>query len=618
MNTFGGFTGFLGKIVYEKKYRIQIITNLDYLNEFQKILLKLSTEFINLPTETYDIAIERALRLIGEYVGVEHCYIGLFTENSKQVTIKHEWTIVEGHSIEDTFPTELSPWFEAQIKNKQVVPVQYLDSLPLEAEAYRQNLIKFGVLSVIDVPLIVKDKVIGFIGYESTSCEYVWTDDLIQLLKFVGEIYVNVHERQQQELIRQHHMAFQQLILDLTTRYIDNSETALQTTIVDTLEIIGKFVGADRSFVAYTPPNLENMPIVYEWCETNISSALDYREHILKEEYPRVLEQFQIQDVVHLSLSYIPSSAKRLQDAFHAIGIQSTIAISMIYQGKWLGFLGFDSVITERLWSLADITLLKVVSQIIINALQNQAIVENIIDREKLQTALAKEKEIVTNRNDILSTLSHEIRTPLTSMSMAVDLLRHKLGNESTNNEAKHLDRIQSQVFRLDSMLDSLSIAIQSEGGYLKFNPKPIDLTIFCQKLMDRLQIMVLQTQSLLFEHNTARNIFTGDVVLLDHILMNLLTNAIKYSPDGGNITLEIQHTATDTIFAIQDEGLGISEDDQQKLFKPYFRANNVGKIRGTGLGLKIVKDCVDLHGGVITVDSELGKGTTFTIIFPH
>ena len=101
------------------------------------------------------------------------------------------------------------------------------------------------------------------------------------------------------------------------------------------------------------------------------------------------------------------------------------------------------------------------------------------------------------------------------------------------------------------------------------------------------------------------------------HILVNLLTNAIKYSPVGGTVWFElIAHEKTVT-FRIQDQGIGIPKEDQKQLFQPFYRANNVGAIPGTGLGLVIVKKCVETHGGQISLESEVGVGTTFTVTLP-
>jgi signal transduction histidine kinase len=107
------------------------------------------------------------------------------------------------------------------------------------------------------------------------------------------------------------------------------------------------------------------------------------------------------------------------------------------------------------------------------------------------------------------------------------------------------------------------------------------------------------------------------DEKLLRQILENLLSNAIKYSPSGGNVELTLSDFSNQAVFQIRDHGIGIPAEDQQQLFETFHRATNVGTIAGTGLGLAIVKRCVDIHQGQITVESEVGVGTTFTVTLP-
>jgi len=108
-----------------------------------------------------------------------------------------------------------------------------------------------------------------------------------------------------------------------------------------------------------------------------------------------------------------------------------------------------------------------------------------------------------------------------------------------------------------------------------------------------------------------------GDAKLLRQILTNLVSNAIKYSPDGGNVGVNLSCEDSQIILQVSDSGIGISPEDQIQLFQSFSRATNVGAISGTGLGLSIVKKCVELHGGEITLTSEVGVGTTFTVTLP-
>jgi signal transduction histidine kinase len=151
-----------------------------------------------------------------------------------------------------------------------------------------------------------------------------------------------------------------------------------------------------------------------------------------------------------------------------------------------------------------------------------------------------------------------------------------------------------------------------------------MDLVAFCRQIVESMQAFVTYQHTNASHKHTLTFVAHGgctnaqmDENLLDHILTNLLSNAIKYSPKGGTVQFDLVCNQSSAVFRIQDTGIGIPTEDLDKLFDSFGRASNVGTIQGTGLGLGIVKKCVDLHGGNIAVESELGIGATFTVTLP-
>lgn len=234
-----------------------------------------------------------------------------------------------------------------------------------------------------------------------------------------------------------------------------------------------------------------------------------------------------------------------------------------------------------------------------------------------IRMALAKERELSELRSSFVSLVSHEFRTPLTTIQSSTELLEHYNDRLSHEKKHNHFARIQNAVRRMTQLLEDVLTIGQAEAGQLKFHPEPIDLVTFCRDIVDSMQVIARREHKLDFL--TPNNCTTAqlDEKLLGHIITNLLSNAIKYSPDGGTVEFEVMCNSYSAIFRIQDTGIGIPKEDLDKLFDSFGRASNVGTIQGTGLGLAIVKKCVDLHGGDITVESELGVGTTFTVILP-
>jgi PAS domain S-box-containing protein len=249
---------------------------------------------------------------------------------------------------------------------------------------------------------------------------------------------------------------------------------------------------------------------------------------------------------------------------------------------------------------------------------------------------LQRERELSMLKSSFVAMTSHEFRTPLTAISSSTDLLQRYRSRLSEEKQQTHLHRIKSAVQRMTQMLNDILLMSEAEAGKLQFNPAPLNLIQFCRHLVEDVQPTAKEQQVIHFTYRsdgtlagqdsdeiekTRFDFLSGlaawDEKLLRQILSNLLSNALKYSPEGSTVQFDLTAKNDRVIFQIQDQGIGIPPADQSLLFEAFHRANNVGTIQGTGLGLAIVKQCVDLHRGEITFTSEVGKETTFIVILP-
>lgn len=412
-------------------------------DNFQLLLLKLATQFINLPVNQFDEHIEIALKLIGEFVGTDRCYVGVLSSDLQTATITHEWNLLPTQPISSEWEDTLSDWFVEQLQQLEPVAISDVNKLPPEAAPYQAVLQHFGVKSCIDMPLQYNDRLYGFIGYESLNHYHDWSEDTIALLEIVGEIYINALARRQAE--------------------------------------------------------------------------------------------------------------------------------------------------------------------------------EAMIDKEKLQTALDKEKELYQLRSQLMSNITHEFRTPLAIIQTSVHTLKYHYDDLERDELIQYLDRVDTHVENLSTLFDDIIFAIRAEKGYLSFDPELLDLKQFCEDTIETYsRAMKRIHQTIVFESEDSFVPFRGDSTLLEHILTSLLGNAMKYSADDGVIQVSLEAPLGQITIVIADDGRGIPKKDQERLFEPYFRATNVGTIQGTGLGLKIAKDCVELHGGTIEFESAEGAGSRFMIHLPQ
>lgn len=306
------------------------------------------------------------------------------------------------------------------------------------------------------------------------------------------------------------------------------------------------------------------------------------------------------------------------------------------------------------------------------NLIAYEGDIEDITERKwaeaEIKKALEKEKELSQLKSQFISMTSHVFRTPLTTILGSAEALEYYSHKWDEEKKLTYLRRIQDKAQYMTGLLNDMLVIGKQESGHFDFNPAPLDLEKLCRGLIEEIKLSIDSQCSLDFVLQEAKELITKisdknginrkilnivqpdsnqqeqrqndaiynaspesedesreqmfefvliDENLLRHILFNLLGNAVKYSPQGGDIFLKLSYLNNYAIFQVQDEGMGIPAAEQKYLFESFYRAQNAINISGTGLGLTIVKSFVDLHRGQIFVESEVGVGTTFTVLLP-
>ncbi|QQS35458.1 MAG: PAS domain S-box protein [Ignavibacteriales bacterium] len=244
-------------------------------------------------------------------------------------------------------------------------------------------------------------------------------------------------------------------------------------------------------------------------------------------------------------------------------------------------------------------------------------VTDRLKSEEDIMSNLAREKELGELKSRFVSMVSHEFRTPLTSILASTELL---LRYHTKWNDAKKLETTE-RVFRsaeyMNELVNDVLTLNRVESGKLSYNPAPMDMVQFCKNAIDELRVLALPSHKISFINEPEKINGTYDEKLLKHVLHNLISNAFKYSPSGGDVVISLLKKHDKIFMSVRDEGIGISKEDQQRLFEPFFRGKNIGNISGTGLGLSILKKSIEMHNGSIEFKSEVNKGTEFTIILP-
>jgi len=236
----------------------------------------------------------------------------------------------------------------------------------------------------------------------------------------------------------------------------------------------------------------------------------------------------------------------------------------------------------------------------------------------KINESLAQQKEMQQMKARLISLVSHEIRSPLANISASVELLAkygYKWDEEKKNQQ---FQVIQSAVKQINLIFGDFLVVCKAEAGKLEANPSLLDLKNFCLQLTEQMQCGLGKQHRINYLSQGSHTTASLDQKLLSYILVNLFANAIKYSPSGSTIEFLLICESEAAIFRIKDSGIGIPVKDQAHLFSWFQRGSNVGNIEGIGLGLSIVKQCVDLHQGKIVVESQEEVGTTVTVTLPR
>jgi PAS domain S-box-containing protein len=237
---------------------------------------------------------------------------------------------------------------------------------------------------------------------------------------------------------------------------------------------------------------------------------------------------------------------------------------------------------------------------------------------QELQESLEREKELGQLKTSFVSMASHEFRTPLTSIKAISDIIlrySNKLSQESIN---ARLEKIKKEVDDMTIMLDDILIIGKSEAQKLAFNPDIEDIVFLIRQIITEYQFSDTTNRQLIYDIPNSIIMINVDKKWIKHIIINLISNAEKYSNKNTPIKISIHQNQSNISFSFQDYGIGISKQDIKKLFEPFHRGSNAQNIPGTGLGLSVLQQAVDLHNGKIEVESNLGKGSKFKIILPY
>jgi two-component system, OmpR family, phosphate regulon sensor histidine kinase PhoR len=295
-------------------------------------------------------------------------------------------------------------------------------------------------------------------------------------------------------------------------------------------------------------------------------------------------------------------------------GMRAFVVAPVLAGTELLGVLVAGRRDVERPWTPSDIGLVESVADDMGRAVQHARLFE------QQSSVVSQLREIDRTKSDFLSTISHELRTPLTSIAGYVEMMRDGEAGDVAPMQRQMLDVVARNTQRLRDLIEDVLILSRIEAGTLRTERMPVALRAVIEHAVTALRPQAAQANVRLdVIPAPGPGMLLGDAAQLEQVVLNLVGNAIKFTPAGGRVTVTLETTGDDLVLRVEDTGIGIPRSEVDDLFQRFFRASNAKEqqITGTGLGLAIVASIVAAHQGRVEVDSRERRGSTFSVVLP-
>jgi PAS domain S-box-containing protein len=496
------------------------------------------------------------------------------TDNRAAIVCEHLHSLGTGKADEQTKGTRLAAtacpaYFEALAAKRPIVADRVLEH-PATKGLGDSYLKPLGISSMLDAPVWVRGDVVGVLCHEHVGPGREWSAEEIDFASDLAATVSLALEESQRARSETELRESERRLRESEARFSVAFQTSPVFITISRFDD-GRYVLANEAFLKWTGYRLEEV-LRRDSRELSLWAEAKDRD-IFWEELRR---------------------ARSIRERECRVRSRDGTIVTMLLSADIIEINGVEHLLTVGL----DITQRK------------QA------EAELLKT-VQREKELGQLRSSFVSMVSHEFRTPLGIIQSSAEILDDYLEQLEPAERKEHLQSIQKNTRRMASLMEEVLLIGSFDAGKVEFKPERMDPRQFLRRLVDEVLSATNRRCPIELLLGNLPVETRADERLLRHIFTNLLTNAVKYSEPGCAVQFEFNCNGTDMVSSIRDQGIGIPEADQEWLFDPFHRARNVGNRPGTGLGLVIVKRCVDLHGGDIRIESKPGEGTTVTLRLP-
>ncbi len=446
------------------------------------------------------------------------------------------------------------------------------------------------------------------------------TIESFELYNIIKDINMNL-EKMIQERTEQltYRVKSESIIATTSTTFINLAPDEIDTGMAHALEEIGEFICADRGFVLLLSENGTHVADSRQWSAKGAESWADKLTGLELKDFPLLAEKTEKLENLYIpSVAQLPQKLKTDNELLQSHGLQSLIIVTMVSGKAVIGLLGFDSITEEKSWSDDTVALIQIVGEMFVNALERKWAEEK---RKELEAQLRH-----TQKMQAIGTLAggiaHDFNNLLMAIQGNVSLMLYHIDPADPHHEM--LSNIENRI-QSGSTLTKQLLGYARKGRY---DIRPVDLN---QLLKETSDTFARTRKEITVHQELAENLLLigADTGQIEQILLNLYVNAADAMPSGGSLILKTANVAHQDMegrlydpkpgnyvaLTVTDTGSGMDKETQERLFEPFFTTKEMG--RGTGLGLASVYGIVKGHGGYIDVDSQIGRGTTFSIYLP-
>ena len=518
--------------------------------------------------------------------------------------INERWAEMIGYRVSELEPVSMQTWLE-NCHSEDTLRIRKL-----------LNEIFLKKIDSFDIEFRMKHKNGSWIWVNGKGRVNSWTDDGKPLM--TSGIHTDITERKVSEDILHKNNAFQKLISTISTDLLNATMANIDEKVNGAIKVLGDFFDIDRCYLYQIDQAENGMVLTHEWHAPGIPKVIRRMREPFFEQFSWWNDQLNAGELLYIKdLEEIPEGMAE-RKFFKRSKVKSLLNIQITENHKIRGFLGFESITSSRYWEADQIDLLRVIANSISDALsRNRMIKELLSAKENAEKENYLKTEFFTN-------MTHELKTPITIMLSTVQLFEIYAKNGVNLGSAKaikHLKALKQNGFRLLKISNNLIDMAKFDSGFLETKFMDYDIVDLIGKIVQSVEEYAYQKKArMIFEAEVEEKLIKCDADMLERIILNLISNAIKFSKKNCDIKIAIKGGTDYITISVKDNGIGIAKEYQSAIFERYKQISLgiLNKPDGSGIGLALTKSLVELHEGTITVESELGEGSNFIIKLPN